>query len=225
MFYFFVRLSVLSKFRNIDGYMRAGNPKIGPNEVVMSHSTFVEPSNANAIIPGHEAELEVELQVQIPLLWIAHKESKGEVKRSREELAQVRRELAEHLHKMKALLARTGRGGMWTAFLKEKEIPRATADRYVAAHEASQQDVADKRLNEAFVEPMSVQVERLVGRILPQLSKVLTTEESTFLFIRTVLDRLPAADYHASERYLEVHCPDRGHAPVYASQEQADLLQ
>lgn len=33
----------------------------------------------------------------------------------------------------KDLLARTGRDGKWMEFLREQEIPRTTADRYIAA--------------------------------------------------------------------------------------------
>lgn len=170
----------------------------------MNHPLSVELADAEAIIPNHEAEREIGLREQIPRLWTAHRENKLEVRRTKSELEQIRRELSAHLHEMKTLLARTGRGGMWASFLREKRIPRATADRYAAAYEANLPDSANKRLTEALAEPLEVQIGRLVDRIQPQLLRVLTSSEAAFLFVCGVLDRLPDANFLLSDRYLEV---------------------
>jgi len=165
---------------------------------------------------NEEVAMMVALNEQIPLLWTAHKESKHEVKRTKAELAQVRRDLSQYLHQMKALLSCPGREGLWSSFLREKRIPRASADRYVAAHEASLQNGKNNCITESFPVPDYVRVSRLVQRILPQLLKTLTTKEAAFLFISTVLDKLPAVDHYVSERYIEVYCPDEGLAQTHA---------
>lgn len=182
------------------------------NDTVTLQSPEVEGDFTN-----EEVATMVALSEQIPLLWTAHKESKHEVKRTKAELAQVRRDLSQHLHQMKAVLACPGREGLWSSFLRETRIPRATADRYVAAHEASLQNGKNNCLTESFLDPDYVQVSRLVQRILPQLLKAVTTKQAAFLFISTVLDKLPEAEYHIEESYLEVFCPDQEHVPAHAA--------
>ena len=170
----------------------------------MNHPFSVDISDAEVTIPAQEAKREIDLRERIPRLWTAHRENKCEVRRTKTELAQVRGELSAHLHEMKALLARTGRGGMWASFLREKGIPRSSADRYSAAYEANLPDSPNKRLSEALAEPLDVQIGRLIDRIQPQLLRVLTTSEAAFLFVTGVLNRLPDANFLLSDRYLEV---------------------
>lgn len=178
----------------------------------MNNPTIVEPSETKATISNEDVAVEMELNVLIPQLWRSHKESKFEVKRTKTELARVRRDLSEGLHGMKALLARTGRGGMWAAFLREKKIPRATADRYVAAYEASQWDGKEKRLSEAFEEPIHVQIYRLVQRIEPQLLRVLKTSADVSMFVGAVLDKLPEAHFDVFGNIIEIYDTPKGQA-------------
>ena len=170
----------------------------------MSHSASVEPSETEATIPSEEAKLEMELHLQIPRLWVAHRECKRETKQTKAELVQVRRELSSYLFEMKSLLARTGRGGMWASFLREQRIPRATADRYVATHEASEQKNGNKRLSEAIEQPMHVQIGRFIERIEPQLLRMLKSSETVFMFVNQVLNRMPDANFDVYGNYMEV---------------------
>ncbi len=171
----------------------------------MDHLSSIEQLDAESTIPAEEAEREIDLSLQIPQLWRAHRENKLEVKRTKLELMDVRRELSAQLREMKTLLARTGRGGMWASFLKEKRIPRATADRYVASYDASLPDSAAKRLTEAFPDDLYVAVGRLVNRIQPQLIRELQSSEAVFAFVVDVLHRLPEANFDVCGGYPIAH--------------------
>jgi hypothetical protein len=59
------------------------------------------------------------------------------VKDYRGELRALGKTLGEALYFMKILLARPGRKGKWSEFLRERKIPRRSGDRLVAAYERS----------------------------------------------------------------------------------------
>jgi len=174
----------------------------------MHDLTLVEPSEISAVIPAEEAEIEVALKEKIPVLWVAHKEYKIAATRTKKEVAKARRELAAHLFQMKSLLARTGRGGQWSSFLRQHKIPRATADRYALAHEAGLKNAGKNLLNESIPETIEVAVNRLVQKILPQTLKVVTTKEVAFAFTRELLAELPPARYYVCDSFIEVHFRD-----------------
>jgi len=127
-------------------------------------------SNVGNISPvlGTEAGLSAEIR----RLWGAHQKSRVSISRGREELNVLRRQLAEKLHRMKAVLVGTGRAGGWAAFLRINSLPRATADRLVARHEASLYP-AENRLTEPFLEPTEEEIRGLVRRLIPKLHRYL----------------------------------------------------
>jgi hypothetical protein len=94
---------------------------------------------------------------------------------------------------MKALLARTGRGGQWASYLRAGKLPRATADRYVAGYEASLKPSAEKCLSEALSEPAKEVTAKGIRRIVPQLRKSLTTHQAVWEFVSALVADLPAA--------------------------------
>jgi len=102
------------------------------------------------------------------------------------ETTQKAREIREHLGKLlfrlKQVLAKPGRDGRWSSFLKEHGIPRATADRLVARHQRSLDRNAN-RLSEATSEPTAEQVQKVFNSVWPRLRCVLVTPSSIYQFV------------------------------------------
>src|ERR1700676_4198889 len=80
---------------------------------------------------------QTEIGEAITNLWSAHVNAKNAARATNEELRALRARLGEQLSEMKRLLAKPGCDGQWSGFLREHDIPRATADRLVARHERS----------------------------------------------------------------------------------------
>jgi hypothetical protein len=137
-------------------------------------------------------ELEDKLHDEIKALWVQHKDAKIVAHRSGQEFRAIRLTLGERLHGMKALLARTGRGGQWASYLRAAKLPRATADRYVAGYEASQKPSAEKRLTEALCEPEPDATARYITQLMPKVRKALTTHKAIWEFACALVMDLPA---------------------------------
>lgn len=196
---------VTIEFRTFEIYVSAVSFPFRAHEVDMQNSDLDEPSDAIVVISEEDASTEFNLSEKIPALWVAHRESKVAAKRSRQDLAEVRRQLAEELYRMKSLLARTGRSGLWSSFLRRHKIPRTTADRLASSHEASLKSASGNCPSDAISEPMEVQVHRLIQRIYPQIAKVVTSKEAAFAFVCEILGKLPDADFYIGESYIELH--------------------
>jgi hypothetical protein len=165
-----------------------------------------------------DSEMETRLRAEIDSLWSAQKNSKAAVRRNREELKTLRRDLGEKLQTMKSLLVRTGRSGRWAAYLRSHKLPRATADRYVREHEATLLPQSN-RLTEAVSEPSEDDISQFVQKLLPRLRRVLTTNEAVYHFFDELILHLPPVDgghiagpeeairltqaLHSSRRYTE----------------------
>lgn len=134
---------------------------------------------------------EAEINAQIAALWSAQKDQAANARRTRDELKAVRAQLGERLHHMKASLVQSGRVGRWASYLRENRIPRATADRYVNRHEATLAPSSEKRLTEAISVPTEQDVYQLVRKLLPQMLRVLTTQEAAFTFVVEMVCGLP----------------------------------
>jgi hypothetical protein len=141
------------------------------------------------------------LSVCIVELWDAQKNSKATVRRTRAELKTLRRTLAEKLHTMKAILVRTGRGGGWASYLRSQGLPIASADRYVAEHEATLGSPEEKLLTEEFTLD---EVRKLARKGLPKLCRVLTTQELVFEFIRELVWNIDVAEAWETEKGFEI---------------------
>lgn len=83
---------------------------------------------------------------------------------------------------MKQVLARPGRNGQWSGWLKQSRISRATADRLVAKHERSLQPDSNC-LTEQITEPSEQEMQNLFAKPAPKLRKVLRTPASVYHFI------------------------------------------
>ena len=102
---------------------------------------------------------------------------------NREERAAFQVELARELYGFKARLVGSGRSGKWSAFLRDIDIPRATADRYVQRWECSLAQVGGNRLSEPISPPTPEEIDRMVNRIKPKLLRVLTTADAIEQFM------------------------------------------
>jgi hypothetical protein len=130
-----------------------------------------------------EDHQETALADEIKELWSSQKRKSASLRRSRVELETLRNGLAERLHTYKDLLVRTGRNGKWSEFLRQENIPRATADRYVEKWKLSKSPKTEKRLTEAFPAPSKEEIARMVKKLTPKLERVLTTPDSVALFM------------------------------------------
>jgi hypothetical protein len=138
-----------------------------------------------------ESETEAKLTSEIKSLWTAHRTNTATAKETKEELEALRFDLGEKLREMKSILARTGRGGGWAAYLRSHGVPRASAERYIKQYE----DIFNtkkNRLSDTISEPTEDDVQRLVRSLLPRLRKVLTTTRSISLFVDEVERQLQA---------------------------------
>jgi hypothetical protein len=114
---------------------------------------------------------------------MAHTEAQGSVRKSREELKEIRANLSERLHELKSVLSRPGRGGAWSSFLETQRIPRSTADRLVRGYEKTVGTEEKSCTTEQIPEATEVTVRRYMQGLWPRLSRVLATRESVELFI------------------------------------------
>ncbi|MFZ0198726.1 MAG: hypothetical protein WB523_16635 [Candidatus Sulfotelmatobacter sp.] len=119
---------------------------------------------------------------EIVELWQVHESRQKSIKHETEEFRALRNELGKLLHQMKELLARPGRNGQWSAWLNERAIPRATADRLALKYERSLHPHANC-LTEQLAEPAEEEIQKLFAKIFPKLRRVLRTPQSLYRFI------------------------------------------
>ena len=104
------------------------------------------------------------------------------IRRNREQLGILEGKLVEQLYNYKQLLARTGRGEVDVVLTRPRHY-RASADRWVQAHERSLSPQPLKRLPEAFSGPSHDEIAALVKKLKPGLACVLTTPHSIAQFL------------------------------------------
>ena len=119
---------------------------------------------------------------EIVELWQVHESRQKSIKHETEEFRALRNELGKLLHQMKELLARPGRNGQWSAWLKERAIPRATADRLALKYDRSLHPHANC-LTESISEPIEDEIEKLFAKVFPKLRRVLRTQHSLYRFV------------------------------------------
>lgn len=155
----------------------------------------------NAIIPELEPEaeaqpgtaqpddgtIEAQLTEEISTLWTEHTRLSANRKATGKDLRKIRASLAERLAAMKSLLSRPGRGGQWRSWLRERGIPRSTADRLVARHAETVCADRENVPTGAISEPAKPTAEKLANSVWPSLRKVLTTGESVVEFIGCIV--------------------------------------
>ena len=109
---------------------------------------------------------------------------------------------------MKELLARPGRNGQWSAWLKERAIPRATADRLALKYEQSLHPHANC-LTESISEPTEDEIEKLFAKVFPKLRRVLRTPQSQFRFVELLTSAYNGVDHRMTEEGLLIVKPSQ----------------
>ena len=134
-------------------------------------------------VPTTTDSAEAKLASEITEMWRVHTQSRAALHKTRAELKQMRIELSQRLHELKAVLSRPGRGGAWSGFLDAQAIPRSTADRLVRGYEKTIAAEGGNCTNEQIPEPTDVIVRRYFSSLWPRLSRILTTRESIEMFV------------------------------------------
>src|ERR1039458_8984735 len=109
----------------------------------------------------------------ITQLWEVHAQAKNTVKKTNEELKAIRQLLSERLYELKQLLARPGRNGQWSAWMKERKITRATADRLVQRYGANLP--GNQSTHEANSNPSEDSAEKLAKSVWLRFGKSVVT--------------------------------------------------
>ncbi len=160
----------------------------------MHMGTMVE-TIENAIIPEPGAEappgtsesdataIETQLTQEISTLWSDHVRLSTSRMATAKELRQIRAALAERLHAMKSLLCQPGRGGQWRSWLKERGIPRSSADRLCDRHAETLGSHDEVAPTGAISEPSEADVERWFRSLWPGLRKKLSTPWLAYEFL------------------------------------------
>jgi hypothetical protein len=122
------------------------------------------------------------LTTEIVQLWQVHGDYQKSIKHETEQFRALRNELGKLLHQMKELLARPGRNGQWSAWLKERAIPRGTADRLALKYERSLHPHANCPI-EQLAEPTEEEIQKIFFKVLRKLRPVLRTPQSVYRFV------------------------------------------
>jgi hypothetical protein len=139
----------------------------------------------NAIIPELEVEAqpgttqpddstnENQLTEEINTLWSNHLRLSARRKATAKGLRQIRASLAERFFAMKKILSRpdAGRGGQWRSWLRERGIPRSSADRLVARHAETLCADGENVPTGAISEPAKPTAEKLAETVWPSLKR------------------------------------------------------
>jgi hypothetical protein len=129
---------------------------------------IVEETGTEAIATAAplECEEEQKLAGEIRELWAEHADAQTTVRKTKAEIEVLRERLSKRLSQMKELLAKPGRKGGWSSFLRAEGIAKATADRLVRKLQESGGQQRNM-VNEDVSEPSEADVERLQQLFLP----------------------------------------------------------
>ena len=145
----------------------------------------VQAESSGAVKVG-PSEDEQRLADVITQLWEVHAQAKNTVKQTKEELKAIRELLSERLYELKQLLARPGRCGQWSSWLKERKISRATADRLVQRYGANLPGYEPP--HEAISNPSEEPAEKIAKEVWLRFRKLLATGEVVIEFIDRIAE-------------------------------------
>jgi hypothetical protein len=125
---------------------------------------------------------EEKLAKEIRDLWTAHEGAQAAATKTKAEIKEVRERLSERLCQMKQLLAKPGRRGGWSSFLRVEGFAKATADRLVRKHQAPSGPQPNV-VSEEVSEPTEADVERFFESLVPRLEQRLATARAAYRFL------------------------------------------
>jgi hypothetical protein len=160
----------------------------GPRHAADGHDHFV-----SGITTGGENEREVALAAEIAELRSSEQlngllicRNRTEISSIRLERAAIRLSLGERLDEYKCLLVRTGRDGKWMAFLREANIPKSTAERYVTKWKLSTMPEPINRPTGTIDEPSEEDITAFVNMVKSKANRVLPTPKSVAQFLSKI---------------------------------------
>jgi hypothetical protein len=130
------------------------------------------------------------LTAEILHLWAAEQKTHATARRTREELSKQRMTLGAKLRELKDLLARRGRAGEWSGFLRANRLPRTTADRWIDRYERSLLP-QEKRTTGAIGLPPEERAAALARTLLPRLRRILVDHLAVARFYETLGSAIP----------------------------------
>jgi hypothetical protein len=147
-----------------------------------------------------------ELGESITSLWVEHANAKITARATNEELRVLRATLGEQLCRMKEVLAKPGCDGQWSGFLREHNIPRATADRLVGRHQRSLNPNANCATEE-LSEPTDEDVQKLFIAVWPKLRRTLRSRQSVECFVQLLMAHFKGGEMTDQENPAVMHAP------------------
>lgn len=132
-----------------------------------------------------------------------HTKAQDSFRKSREELKQVRDKLSKLLHELKPLISRPGRGGGWSNFLVDRQIPRSTVDGLIRKYEKTLAANAEGSCSTRHItEQPEPTICRYLQGLWPRMSQVVKTTEDLEMFIvelRRLAEKSFGADGEAQD--------------------------
>jgi hypothetical protein len=168
--------------------------------VSVKRSSAVEPiavSEAFSLVTLEDSKAEQVMVTNIVSLWnsLERKSSSAQISKksvadTKEDIAETKRALCVQLSAFKKLLAKVGRNGRWSQFLKEENMSKTTADRYVKWF--------DKMMEPTKLVPdelsTSANISQLVTSIAARILRTLNTATSITRFLEGLTDALHKAN-------------------------------
>jgi hypothetical protein len=118
-----------------------------------------------------------------------HTKAKGSFRKSREELRGIRDRLSKLLNEIKPLISRPGRGGGWSGFLLEHQIPRSTGDSLVRAYQKTLNSEEKSCTTEQLSEQPEMAIRSYLLRQWPMLSRLLKTREHVKVYVSALEEK------------------------------------
>jgi hypothetical protein len=154
------------------------------HEMTDSYTTFLK-TMCSYWAPGQDEYLAGEVVHQ----WSCRQSYRRQIGGLEVEVKKHDAILGDLFYRMKRKLSKLGRDGGWSQWLKQRRIPRATADRLVLEH-AEFFWLADELPHRERNEPLEGNVSQAAYRTSDRLENVLTSPKSRMMFVRCLADLL-----------------------------------
>jgi hypothetical protein len=153
-------------------------------EMTDSYRAFLR-SMCSYWAPGQDEYLAGEIVQQ----WSVRQSYRREMSGIQAEVLKRDAVLGDLLHRKKRELCKLGRNGRWCAWLRQRKIPRSTADRLVLEH-AEFFGLKDELPHREQGEPLEGNISQAAYRTSDRLENMLRTPKSRMTFIRCLSDLL-----------------------------------
>ncbi len=135
--------------------------------------------------PGQDEYLSGEIVHQ----WSVRQSFRREMSGQQAEVLKRESVLGELLYRKKRELCRLGRNGRWCAWLRQRKIPRSTADRLVLQH-AEFFNLTDEFPRRERSEPLEASISQAAYRTSDRLENMLRSPQARIKFVRCLGDLL-----------------------------------